>query len=354
MAYWRNVFANELMHEHVRGVDRRVISETELDAQLAKFNFARAQLVKNAGPDQMLDHLATIPLRNTDALVRRINSPGGAQTIIELVERMWSFILDPIKEDRIKPFTRMYDPENENDGLSGPMLSPVKRGFVNYGIGFRGDARAFEQLPPQGFLARFAVPPGQPGHVAETWGTLASSGMAIDKAHCDFANQTGVCVARNPIGSMKFIGARNDSDVVISASGFLYAVKIAQGFDTEGYQIEEALRRRSEKLIWRAGEKAARYIPKYQIVASCKFLVDSPYSTFSGVTDFSFLRLTDWTFHNLDCCRPGSKEYIQQSTVNMPLNTWQKYTSEVHDWAKNKDPLADQPRSAVKRGRELA
>jgi hypothetical protein len=315
------------------------ISQQKLDLLCDQFNLVRIQVNFKGFKQTYLDYLASIGIKKTEELQTLLNQAvhnpterlkktdprdklKGPMLLAYLVDYMWLLILEPVTPDKIVPYTKMYDPDTDG-GNTGPMLSPRKHGFKNLGVAFRGDTRSFAQFTQAGFIARFAVPPGDPFHVRETYGTVAAQGMAFDRCANDFANQTGVCVARNIVGSMKFIG---NADKGIK-TGYMYAVKFNTGVDTERMQIDKQ-RSHGKSVLWRAGEKAAWEIPKWRFISSCKFEVSQPYSDSNRT--FQYRRLSNWTYHWQGVSQ--LREYVEASTAKMPLNQWLDFST-TDDWA---------------------
>jgi len=335
---------NGLQNAHLSTVAS--IPQPRLDTLRSQWELVRRQMCFKGFKQAFLDHLASIEIRTTEALVARLNTavPNPTQKIPQgaaraqivgpmvlpyLIDYMWLLLIEPVPAHLIKGHTQMYDPDADG-GPSGSMLSPRRRGFKHLGVAFRGDTRSFAEFSSNGFTARFAEPPGHPFHVPQVYGTVAAETMAFDRSARDFANQTGVCVARNIVGSMKFVGARDDNDQVTRTSGYMYAVKFNTGVDTEQMQLDNILTRNASRTtLWRAGEKAARQIPKWRFIASCRFEVDAPYSTESNPT-FKYRRTADWTFHWQGVSE--LRDYVLLSTARMPLNQWIDFTRS-DDWA---------------------
>lgn len=340
MAYFSGVMGSNNGLErgaHLAAVT--TIPPAKLDLLCDQFNLVRRQVNFKGFKQAFLTYLESVGLKKTEDLCQRLNQPvpnptqklrqGAARDQLKgpmllpyLIDYLWLLIIEPIPPNRIVPFSKMFDPDADG-GRTGPMLSPVRHGFKTLGVAFRGDTRSFQQFATAGFEARFAVAPGSPFHVPEVYGTVAAEGMAFDRQAMDFANQTGVCVARNLVGSMKFIG---NAERAITR-GYMYAVKFHAGVDTERMQLDRQLTH-DKSALWRAGEKAAWQIPKWRFIASCPFEVDRPYSDENRT--FQYRRLAEWTFHWAGV--GPLKEYIVASTRNMPLNQWLNFgTSD--DWA---------------------
>lgn len=344
--YMRGIMGtpNGLRPVHLQSA--RSVPAPGLATLLVQWEFVRQQLDKKGFKEEFLADLEQIGIRSVENLVERMNRPvphpdakiphgappeqrAGPMLLHHLIDEMWLLILDPVESWQIKSYMRMFDPDSD-EGTTHSMLSHRPHGFRDLGICFRGDTRSFAEFGPGGFTARFAVPPGQPYHVAAVHGTVAAQGMAFDRQARDFANQTGVCVARNIVGAMKFVGARDDDDRVLRTGGWVHAVKFHEGVDTEQMQLDEVLRKgASRTTIWRAGEKAARQIPKWRFIASCRFEVNAPYSTRSNPT-FRYRRTSDWTFHWSGVS--ALRDYVLLSTRQMPLQQWCDFTAR-DDWA---------------------
>jgi hypothetical protein len=330
--------------KHLSGVT--TIPDARLDSLCAQWDLVRRQVCFKGFKQGFLSYLDSMKLRTTEQLVTLLNTavPDPARKIPQglpsaqlvgpmvlphLIDYMWLQVIEPVPPNLIKPYTLMYDPDADG-GASGPMISHRKRGFRELGVAFRGDTRSFAEFSSNGFTARFSEPPGHPFHVPAVYGTVAAEGMAFDRQARDFANQTGVCVARNIVGSMKFVGARDDYDQVTRTKGYIYAVKFNTGVDTEQMQLDNVLSRGAARsTLWRAGEKAAWQIPKWRFIASCQFEVDAPYSSASNRT-FKYRRTSDWTFHWSGVSH--LRDYVMAATARMPLNQWIDF-GVSDDWA---------------------
>jgi hypothetical protein len=157
--------------------------------------------------------------------------------------------------------------------------------------------------------------------------------MAFDRVGRDFLNQTGVCVARNMLGSMKFVGSRNAKtpDVVLQRTGWMFALQFETGVDTERMQLDKIKAQpefdKDHTVLWRAGEKAAYKIPKRNFLASCRFEVDDPYHTDLNPL-FKFRRLSDWTFHTTSV---AARAYLIDAISTIEMGKWHQFTR-AHDW----------------------
>jgi len=330
-------------------VDRSVIPEAELKTKIMKFNYSLEAYRNKSGTNALQDYFRGLDLGNGDKIALRMNEklahpelplPFGAdkrayrgpKLLDYLTDYIWLLWIKPVPQNLIKPYTLMEDPAVDG-GDKGQMLSSGgKLGFKTHGICFRGDTRSYEEFEQCGFVARYSVPPGDKYHVPEAFGTVAARSMCFDTVGNDFLNQTGVCVARNLLGSMKFIGSCSTSgEEIYSTSGHLFAVQFNTGVDTERMQLDQILAQKGNKnhsILWRAGEKAAYQIPKRNFLASCKFEVDKPYHTNKNPL-FKFRRLTDWSFHGAS---EVAQAYLKTAVANIEIGKWYDFTRR-HDWA---------------------
>ncbi len=324
------------------------IGSADLAEQIAKFNYAAEALRKKTGTQNTTSYINNLDIRNTDQLAAKLNAvvrfpllplplnplPNkamceGPALLMHLVNYMWLQWTEAVPANLIKHYSLMEDPAVDG-GPTGQMLSMTKHGFKTLGICFRGDTRSYAEFGPEGFAARYSLPPGHSHHIPGAYGTVVSRGMCFDKVGKDFLNQSGICVARNILGSMKFVGSRQAEDPtqVLSRKGHMFALQFDTGVDTERMQLDKVLATNTKTVLWRAGEKAAYKIPKKNFVASCEFEVDNPYHTDVNPV-FQFRRLSHWTFHN---ATPSAKAYCINAISNMEMGKWYHFTRQ-HDWA---------------------
>jgi hypothetical protein len=305
-AYMRSVYSTLDRAKHLAGVTS--IPAATLDELCRKYNYAAINAEQKGKKTVFLTYLEGQQIRNTDQLTTRLNANANF-LLQDMIDRLWLLTAQAIPPSQIIPYTQMFDPATEQPNAS--MLSHTVRGFRNLGVGFRGDNRAFDDFGPEGFVARYSVPPGRSFHVPEVHGTVIATGMFYDIQNRDFLNQTGVCVARNLLGSMKFIDS-------LKTTARLYAVQFRTGADTEAYQVA-----RGGTALWRPGEKAAWQIPKQDILASIPVDVtlhdDNRTKTATGVW-FQYRFRGDWDFHNMP--DNDRKNYIQRSTFGRQQDVW--------------------------------
>jgi hypothetical protein len=324
------------------------IQADSLELLRLKLNFAAEACRKKTGMTGPADYLATLGVRNTNQFVQRLNMAVtypklplpqggpiatlmGPRLLDHFIDYLWLTWITPVKANMIKHYSLMEDPAQDG-GPQGQMLSITKHGFNKLGVCFRGDTRSFDEFDENGFCARYSNAPGHPYHVPEAYGTVAARSMAFDKVGNDFVNQTGVCVARNILGSMKFVGSRkaDDPTEVLNRSGYMFALKFDTGVDTERMQLDKIASTNGPRtVLWRAGEKAAYKIPKRNFLASCRFEVDNPYHTDVNPV-FKFRRLTPWVFHRSPAV--GERAYVLSAASNIEEGKWYEFTR-AHDWA---------------------
>ena len=339
MAFFSGVMAGTGLIRATHFPNVAIIAPTKLDLYCSQFNLVRTQLNFKGLKQTFISYLESIGIKKTEDLQAKLNQAvtnptqkipqtagndqlKGPMLLPFLIDYMWLLIIEPIPKNLIISHTKMFDPDKEG-GPTEPMMSHTKFGFKHLGVVFRGDTRSFQQFASKGFTARFAEPPGDPFHVPETYGTVAAEGMAYDKSAKDFANQTGVCVARNIVGSMKFIGNAEKN----LTKGYMYAAKFNDGVDTERMQLDKQLTH-GKTVLWRAGEKAAWAIPKWRFIASCQFEVSKPYTDENRT--FGYRRLTPWTFHWSGVSE--LKTYVEKSTAKIPVGKWCDFGT-LDDWA---------------------
>lgn len=324
------------------------ISSVKLAELVVKFNYAAEALRNKAGINKPWDYMASLDIRNTDHLAAKLNAVvpfptlplsldplpdkamcKGPALLMHLVDYMWLQWTKAVPAHLIKHYSQMEDPDADG-GPTGQMLSIRKHGFKTLGICFRGDTRSYAEFGVEGFAARYSLPPGHSHHIPGAYDTVVSRGMFFDKVGNDFLNQTGVCVARNLLGSMKFVGSRQAEDPtqVLSRKGYMFALQFDTGVDTERMQLDKVLETKTKTVLWRAGEKAAYQIPKKNFIASCEFEVDNPYHTDVSPV-FQFRRLSHWTFHNATA---STMAYCIDAISNMEMGKWYPFTRR-HDWA---------------------
>jgi hypothetical protein len=307
-AYLRAVYAQISPTNHLGAVN--TLNAAQLKLACDKFNYVADEASHKGKKDTLLNHLSTQGIRNTDQLAARLNIQ--ADFLDQLTDYMWLLMVQPIPPNEIVPYTVMVDPTTAV--ANGSMLSHTVGGFKQLGVAFRGDNRSYAEFGQVGFVARYAVPPGSPFHIPEVQGTVVAQGMCYDRQNRDFLNQTGVCVARNFVGSMKFISSQQ-------GGSYLYAVQVRTGADTEAYQ--QTL---GGTALWRPGEKAAHEIPKADFLASIRCEISAKNDRLddniasAGAVWFQYKLLSDWTFHGVvDSART---KYIKASTADKPKNVW--------------------------------
>ena len=281
-SYIRAAYGNLSRLSHLSAVNN--IGNDALDLACRKFNYVAQETGNKGVKNTMIDYITTtLNIRNTDQLAAAINANAGL--LLDLTNYAWRLMVEVIPANLIVPYTQMVDPLVVGDDTG--MLSHTAGGFNRLGIAFRGDNRSYGQFGVEGFVARYAVPNGN-FHVPEVQGTVVADNMCYDRQNRDFLNQTGVCVARNLVGSMKFISDANQGS-------YLYAVKMETGVDTEAYQT--AL---GGSAIWMPGEKAARAIPKRKFLASIRCRTTAKNDNVAAEANavwFQYMFLSDWEFH---------------------------------------------------------
>lgn len=345
--YMRAALNSGLTYDDLKNVT--TIEKSNLEALVKKFNYSAEALRKKSGTTGPCDYMNELGIRNTDQLTsklnEKVNAPNqplphdaakelcrGPALLMHLIDYMWLQWIEPVAPHMIKSYKVMEDPDTDG-GPRGQMLSSRKHGFKKFGISFRGDTRSYEEFDQYGFAARYSLPPGHSHHISEAYGTVAAQSMAFDRVGRDFLNQTGVCVARNLLGSMKFVGSRDAQtpNTVLNRSGYMFAVQFETGVDTERMQLDKILsqpeRGKDHSILWRAGEKAAYQIPKRNFLASCRFEVDNPYHTDINPL-FKFRRLTNWTFHTASV---SARAYLIDAVSAIETGKWYEFTR-AHDW----------------------
>lgn len=306
-SYYIRAIYNKLSRAtHLQNVT--TIGNNELDLLCRKYNYVAEEADHKGQKDALIDHFTNdLKIRNNLDLVAKLNQ--NANLLQQLIDYTWLLMAEPVGNHQIVPYATMYDPKVKEK--SDSMLSHTAGGFKQLGVAFRGDNRSYAEFPPEGFVSRYSEPPGNRFHVPEVYGTAISQGMFYDRQNRDFLNQTGVCVARNFVGSMKFISSS-------SGGSYLYAVQFRTGADTEQYQ-----QMKGGTALWRPGEKAASNIPKMDFLASIQCEItkkDDSRTRNAGDVWFQYRFLSDWVFHQgVDDQR---QKYIKSSTFGRQSNVW--------------------------------